>query len=339
VEKTLKMSLTGENITEIDIKRYVFAEMPDDEREAFEEMVFVDDELFFEIADVENRLVDGYVAGDLNRDELTRFQRSLEVMPARREKIANARSLNTYIGEERPAEVREALSQPLSVWQRIASVLGGGSPSFAYAMAAAVLLLAVATGLLFLQNQRKNAELARLQDVQARQGELQSELDRSRQRESELQSAIDAERDTSGDLQDELDRERSRREDIERQLGNLKDTNTAQPGPIIASAMLFPIGARGGQGGTIPTIKIGRETKRLSMRLGLPDNITQEDRLTVRLNLKVTAREVIPRISGNNKSVNVSVPVKSLNKGRNELDVLDAAGRTVSSYGLNVVER
>lgn len=338
MEKTLKMSLTGEKISESDIKRYVFAEMAGDERDAFEERVFVDDELFFEVADIENRLVDSYVAGDLSGDELTRFERSLEAVPSRREKIANARSLNTYIDEERTSVV-EVADERETLWHKIAGLLGGRSTSFAYGMSAAVVLLAVGTALLFFQNQRKNNELARLQDVQQRQGELQNELDASRQRESELRTAIDAERDTSGDLQDELDRERAHREEIERELHTLKNANTSQPGPIVASAILFPIGGRGGQGGTVPNIKIGPETKRLSMRLTLPGNIGPDDRLTVRLNQKPIARDVAPRVSGNNKSINVSVATQALKKGQNDLDVVDSAGRAVGSYALNVVDK
>lgn len=334
------MSLTEQNIPESDIKRYILAEMAADDRDRFEERLFLDDELFFEAADVENRLVDSYVAGELAGDDRARFERSLTAVPGRREKIANARSLNTFIDEERAVDAIGPEPVRATIWQRISEFVGGGSPTLAYGMGAAILLLAVATGLLLLQNQRKNAELARLQEIQAKQGELQSELDRSRSHENELQSAIDAERDASGDLQDELDRERSRREELEHELGKLKNSNSAQPGPIIASAVLLPLaGGRGGQGGTVPDVRIGPETKRLSMRLDLPDDVTSDDRLTVRLNKRPIARDIAPRIAGSRKSLNISVPSANLNRGRNDLDILDTQGREVSSYGFNVVDR
>src|SRR5256885_12302942 len=55
--------VTSEKMRQEDVKRYLFAEMADDEREAFDERMFADDDLFFEVSDVENRVVDQYVAG------------------------------------------------------------------------------------------------------------------------------------------------------------------------------------------------------------------------------------------------------------------------------------
>jgi hypothetical protein len=331
------MSLTGQNITEKDIERYIFAEMDPDEREVFDEKAFLDDEIFFETADLENRLVDSYVAGKLTGEMLTRFEQSLEAVPSRREKIANARSLNRYIGEERPVSATaEQPSERASVWTQFASLLGGRALGFG--MAAALVLLAVATGLLFVQNQRKAEDLARLKDTEQKQGELQSQLEQSRQHESELRSSIDAERDASGDLQEELDRERTRREQIERELNKLRNTNVTQPGPVIASVVLSPFGGRGLEGGEMGTVRIGPETKRVSIRLNLSTEVEAVDRLTVKLNQKPIAADVAPRISGRNRSVNVSVPAVNLNKGRNDIDVTDTRGTAVGNYRLNVVE-
>lgn len=328
---------TGEKMRQEDVKRYLFAEMTDDEREAFDERMFADDGLFFDVSDAENRMVDQYVARTLDRDEAVRFERSLDAVPARREKVANARSLYEFIEENRPAGLPEP--ERVGFLDKVAGLFAVRTGAFGLAAAALVVLLMVSTGVLFVQNRKNESDLARLRGIEDRTTQLQTELENTRQHEGELQTAIDAERDASGDLQDELDRERSRREEIERELGKVKNTNTVQSGPVIASAMLFPIGGRGGNGGTAPDIKIGPETKRLSMRLTLPDNITTDDRLTVRLNQRVTARDIAPRIVGTKKSINVNVPTANLNKGHNDLDVLDSVGRSVSTYGFNVVEK
>jgi hypothetical protein len=333
------MVLIDQNISENELERYVLAEMDAAERDAFDERVLADDELFLEAAEMENRFVDAYAAGTLTDDTLTRFERSLEVLPARRQKLDNARSLMSYIEEARPMS-REA-EQPagrISIWDRIAGLVGGRSPLLAYGMAAAIVILAVASGLLFVQNQRKNDELARLQETQQRQAELQSELERSRQRETELRSSIDAERDASGDLQEELDRERTRREEIERELGKIRNTNAAPPGPIIASVVLSPFGGRGGDGGA-GRVTISSQTKRVSLRLDLPDVVEAGDRLTVKLNQKPVASDVAPRIIGRKRSINVTVTAAGLNKGRNDIDIVDSKGAPVGNYKLDVVQK
>jgi hypothetical protein len=334
------MTLIDLEVDENEIKRYLFAEIEPGEREGFEERLFQSDELFFEVADIENRLVDGYVRGKLASGDLARFERSLESVPGRRQKVANARSLHELIGEARPTADPIEVSERRSIWQRLMGGFGGRTRAFTYAMVAMLLLLMASTGVLIFQNRQKSSELARLQVQQGRQEELQKELDLSRQRERDLRNIIDSERDASADISDELEREHSRREEIERELGKLKNDNARQPkGTIIASVLLLPTGGRGGNGGSSPDVNIGNETKRLSMHLSLPDTVTQDDRLTVRLNQKVIVKDVAPRISGGKKSINVSVPTVSLVKGKNQIDVLDADERAVGDYGFNVIKK
>jgi hypothetical protein len=322
--------VTGKKQIDGDIERYLFLEMPAGEQEAFEEKMFVNDDLFIEVADAENRLVDKYAAGDIAAADAIRFERSLDHVPARREKLANARSLSEFIAENRPII---AVPEPRpSFLDKLAALFTIRTPAFGMAAAALVLLLLVATGVLLVRERRKESDLAKLND-------LQSQLEQSRQREQELQTSVTTEREAGGDLVDELDRERARREHIERELEQLKKKPAESPeSPVIASAFLVPLGGRGGSN-TVPEIKIGPNTKRIAVRLALPDDITTDDRLTVRLNQKTIVRDAAPRISGEKKSINVSVSTAAVSKGRNNFDVRDNQGRAVSDYAFSVVEK
>jgi len=206
-------------------------------------------------------------------------------------------------------------------------------------MGVAVAALAISTALLVILDRQKNEELARLKNQQAVEADLTLEIESLRQKESYLQNAIDNERDASGDLADELDRERQRRGELERELQRIGNgvVGTQPAAPIIASLLLMPSGGRGGA--STPEVKIGPSTKRVSMRVSLPEEVTPDDRLTVQLNQKVAARDLSPRISGGSRTVNLTVPTRQLITGKNQLDVFDADGKTVSNYGFNVVNR
>ena len=198
------------------------------------------------------------------------------------------------------------------------------------AMSAALVLLLVVAGLLFVRDRRNNSDLAKLND-------LQSQLDQSRQREAELRSTVNTERETSGDFVDELDRERQRREQIERELEQLRQKPAEAPtAPMIATAFLTPIGGRGGQGGTVPTVKIGSNTKRVALRLALPDDIGPDDLVSVDLNRRRVATGLKPRVSGNKKTINIAISASSFVQGKNQISVTDEQARNVGDYGITI---
>ena len=78
-------------MNETQIDQFLFDEMTDAEREQFEKDFIADDDLFYELADRENALVDAYAKGQLRGAELSRFEKTIATMAARRQKIANAK--------------------------------------------------------------------------------------------------------------------------------------------------------------------------------------------------------------------------------------------------------
>ncbi len=338
-----------------EIKRYLFAEMNDDEQNAFEEKFILDDELFFEISDAENNLVDLYAKNKLGEADLMRFERSLEKIPARRQKIANAKALQTFIAEERTEEKQIIIVETQTFWQKLANFFTIKTSAYGFAMSAFLVLFALAAGVLFIQNNRQNQELARLENEKQQyeqsskqREELQNQIANLRERESELQNSIDAERETSGDLTDELQSERRQRKNLERTVETLqREADIKLPGepastaPTIASVRLKPGTKTGGRLGTDEQmLDVSTTTKRITVQLSLPDESGADERFSVKLNGKVVAQNLKPRTDSNGqKSLQLIVLPTDVVVGANSLTVINNAGAEIGKYDLETLKK
>src|SRR5437868_12880968 len=90
-----------------EIKKYLFHELTPGEQEKIEERMFEDNDFLYEVLDVENELVDLYVLGKFEGDELARFEKSLRSSPGRREKAATAAALQRCIAEEKQVKLAQ----------------------------------------------------------------------------------------------------------------------------------------------------------------------------------------------------------------------------------------
>ena len=349
------MKELGSQQSESEIKRYLYGEMSEAERGQLEERFFGADALFYEVLNLENELVDRYANGKLGGAELARFERSLKNTPERRAKVANAVALAAFIAEERPQEkaVAVAVSAKQTFGQKLAQFFSIKTPAFAYTMAGLLVLFAVSSAFLLLDNRRKSDELARLQNeqsgnLQQKEIELQSRLANSQTRETDLQNQIDAERATSGDLTDELERERTRREQIEADIERLRRENAVRPtptpkenAPVIASILLVPtFTTRGGGNSTAKTFAVERGTKRIAVRLAFPDTAKTSERFSVALNEKTVAKDLAVLVSsGGQKAIQLTVSPNDLLNGANKIIVLNTTGTEVTQYVFNVQKK
>ena len=351
------MTETNSQLNEQEIKRYLFAETTDEERQTIEEQLFADDELFFEVVNTENELVDKFAANKLKGEDFTRFERSLELLPARREKVANAVALQTYIAEERTAEAPIVVPAGQTFWQKLGEFFTIKTPAFGYSMAGLLVLFALATTILVLQNGQKNTELARLENERQeyeqsmrRQDELQNEIADLRRSESELQNRIDNEREASGDLTDELAKEAQRRRQAESELEKAKqqikipNPNPPPPQPAtptIATIFLKPgIITRDGTGTNLQKLNVASTTRRVAVQFALPADTKPEERFTVQLNEKTIGNDVKARVGANGqKTIQLTVSPDALLDGANKLTVNNAEGKEVGKYYLTAAKK
>ena len=142
-------------------ERYLLEGMTDEERNKFEEKIFADDALFFELCETENSLVDSYAAGTLGNDRTVHFDAALNRNSALAGKVKNARVLKEFIRSERMGELIKA-GEPSGVWGKISDFFSAVPAVPAMAMSGLLLLLTFGAVMLALENGRRNSEIARL---------------------------------------------------------------------------------------------------------------------------------------------------------------------------------
>ena len=309
-----------------EIDNYLFGEMSTESLDAFEQQLLENDELFHEIAERENALVDGFVHGKLDTEVEKRFRSALSRFPARQQKIANAATLQAFIKEEL-ATAPVAENTPW--YQR----LGFTFLAPAFAATALGLVLVGLMGLLLVQNRNLNNELAKLNANGSNINEL-------RRREAELQAEIESLRTAGGDLTTDLDAERERRTALEielaklrGQISNSKPENGGPINPTIATLILRPIGIRGGPD-PVRRLKIDNEERRVALKIYLPSE-TSDGTFGVRVNDLLAGRGIKPvKEPGGASSVSVSVESQSFRNGMNRVEVHDQSSQVVLSFAV-----
>lgn len=346
-----------------ELKRYLYQELTEDERETLEEKLFENDEVFYEATNLENDLVDMYARKALSDEERARFEKSLPLIPQRRQKVSNAVALQRFIAEEKQTVVqveREVVIAVPTFWQKLTAFFSFEGASLQYAMGAMLLLLGIGAVFLVLDNSRTKQELAQLQnnqnqqtaDLERQERLLQGQLAENQQRQLDLQTQVESQTGQNELLTEQLAREQSERTRVERQLDELRKTrnnNQTSPttpndaikppvAPTLATVFLTPFG-RGGNGAGKVNITRGA-TQRVVIGLSLPNDITANDKLSVELNGTKIADGLAPKISSSNDkaSLRVTVPAKQIKRGENKLTVKDAQERKVGDYILNAAE-
>lgn len=138
------------------LTRFLLGDLPEDERARVEDSFLGDGELFEQLLDAENDLVDDYVADRLGAGERERFERNYLPLPEHREKVAAAK----FLRRQREAKTNLVdVSAGTSFLQSIKAFFGAWhlAPT---AVAFALLLLLVGSVWLALRP-RPNVEVAR----------------------------------------------------------------------------------------------------------------------------------------------------------------------------------
>lgn len=333
------MALSGTR----EIEDYLLGEMADEKRENFEEQLLADDDLYFEVCETENALVDRYVSESLAGEQAARFEKALQRTPALAEKVANARALRSFIASERRAEVITAEASP-SIWERISRLFSFGSPAPAFAMGGLLLVFAAGLVLLLMENSRRSAEIARLEGElssssrpSSRESELERELANSRSREGELQQQIDGEKDIAGDLTADLARERENRRRLESEIEALRKESTTTPDKLPKSGIeppsILAVTLAPSNGGHAAAVNFRNDMRRAAFLLTLPRSIDKSERLSVRLNGDEIARNIQVRTdAAGARSLPVTVSPQQVRQGENSLTVHDKDGSVISEY-------
>jgi hypothetical protein len=158
--------------------RYLLGEMSEEERVTFESQYAADRDLFEELVDVENDLVDRYARGRLTEAHRKHFERYYMATPKRRERAELAKSLAHFISgydAQEKAGASDTRDREHDLLRGSVGMFPLGLP-FPRVRIAAVLIvciaIAAALGFLLIDNLRLHHELA---DMQAARNNLQTE--------------------------------------------------------------------------------------------------------------------------------------------------------------------
>lgn len=329
------------------LMRYLYGELTEKEIEELEDRFFQDDELFYQAVELENNLVDRYAQGRLADGDLQRFGQALEKFPERRQKIANAVALQTFIQEENAGKKAAVPPQKITAQhfgQKLANFFTIKSPLIGSAAAALLLIFTIAGILLFLDNRRKTEALAQLENERQTIETLRTQISDSENRLTNLNSQLEKNAEESVEFIEALESEQEKNRQLQKELDKALRDNpkpvlpTPKPSaPIIASILLTqPNTGRDGDG-KMKTASVGENTRKLAINLTLGDTVKKEDKLTILLNEKPFLENVPPRVSTDGKkSLSLTIPTANLPEGANKLTVIDSSGKEITKYIFNV---
>lgn len=192
----VNMSTMGDPIQEHEITRYLLGDLPEEEREHFDELSVSDDEFAARLNTLENDLLDAYVRGELDGETLQHFQSRYLATPARRERVQMARLLYIAGSSTGTSSIHAAISSlphsqenikdPSSRWQ-----IELRRPVMLWGLLAAVVLLSASTGWLAFKNYRLRYDT---QESQTAYSVLQ-------QREQQLKAQLEAHHSANGGVE------------------------------------------------------------------------------------------------------------------------------------------
>lgn len=291
-------NMTAELNNERLIVRYLLGDLPEDQLVAIEDRAFADKDYLALITAVENDLIDEYVRYELSATERQQFERQFLASAERRKRVEFAKALARVPSEPAKSSWRDSLY----------ALITGLNPAARFAVAA-VMLLVVAGGMwLLVETLRLRSQLTQLQaQNQARQNELQQQVDVERRRSEELNAR--------------LSQEKQQREQSDESLRQLSETNnetTPLPRPVIAALTLLPGMSRGG--GDKPTLVMPENARLVRLQIGIDPN---EPYKTFAVELRTTAgRQVWTRenlTARTRGKVSLTLPASALKPGAYEL--------------------
>src|SRR5215813_6885009 len=94
------------------MRRYLMGELSEQERDDLEEMYFNNDELFGELLDAEDQIVDDYRLSQLSPREREQFERRFLIQPERRREIKLAVLFAQYLGDRRASDMSAQNAEP-----------------------------------------------------------------------------------------------------------------------------------------------------------------------------------------------------------------------------------
>lgn len=291
------------------IARYLLGDLPEEQQVAIEDRAFADKDYLALVTAVENDLIDEYVRQELTPSERQQFERQFLASAERRKRVEFAKALARV-----PAVPERTVVSERAKWSwrdSLYAFISGLNPAARFAVAAVMLLLLVGGAWLLTETLRLRSQLTQLQaQNQARQNELQQQVEAERRRSEELNARL---------TQEQQQREQS--DESLRQLSETGDATNPPPRPIVASLLLLPGLSRGG--GDKASLVMPEAARLVRLQIGIdPDEPYKTFAVELRTaaGRQVWTRENLSaRTRGRARAVSLTLPAAALKSGDYEL--------------------
>ena len=319
-------------INQEEMKRFLFQEFSEKEREAFEERFFADGDFFYDLMDLENDLVDRYTIGKMSAAESARFEKGLQKSPERREKVANSVALQKFIAGQKSEFIKPTF------WGKIVCFFNFQKHIFQYSTAALLVLLMFGIGVLLVERVRYANELARVQneqnqnadEVERQENALQEQIRQAQEREKNLQKELENKNGQTETLNDKFEREKNEKLKLEREVEIIRKEKSKilnekpkeippphQQTPIISTLLPYSGGKGGGDDTKI--IRIKPNTEKIRLNLKIPTESGSES-FDIKFNGESMASGQKPFLSkSGNRVLLVTLSTKKLNETEHSL--------------------
>jgi hypothetical protein len=167
------------------LTQYLLRSLSEEETERLDELSIADDDFSARLSSAEHDLVDAYVRGELPPEQAVRFKSAYLSSPKRREKVKFAETLLSFQQRtaNKPVVARAAQTEKWeSAWSRVFGPLFGTSRSSGawlapqWGLAAAALLLFMASGYLLNTNRELRQQVSRSESDRAILAQQQQQL-------------------------------------------------------------------------------------------------------------------------------------------------------------------
>jgi hypothetical protein len=315
------------------IARYLLGDLPEEQQVEIEDRAFSDKEYLAQITAVENDLIDEYVRQELSPAERQQFETRFLASAERRKRVEFARALTRV-----PVTETTVVSQTTMQWSwrdSLYAFINGLNPAARFGVAAAMLVMVVGGAWLLTETLRLRSRLTQLQaQNQARQSELQQQIEAERRRNEELNARLGQEK-----------QQREQTDESLRQLTEAGDATTPPPRPVIASLMLLPGLSRGG--GEKVSLVMPDDARLVRLQIGIDP---EEQYKTYAVELRTVAgrqvwtrENLAARTRRGGRTVGLTLPATVLKSGNYELKLSGIAesGRAedVGFYYFDVKKR
>jgi hypothetical protein len=309
------------------IRQYLMDELSEQEREEFEERLFVDDELVGEVQSAEMALIDRFVRNGMSRAERRGMEHNFLVTAERKAKAAEARMFHQELESLREPVIAE---ERVSWWSKLFSGWNLSLPQMQYATAGLVLVLtATIAWLAYDRGQTQNkletaqaqTEIKIREQLAAKEKELNERLQQQRSDEADTLAALQQEIDQ---LQQQLAEAKRQQPELAKKLRSPDSTE-----PNVIETGRFP-DVQVSNAGMPLIISVEEGTKVVKLQLPINDFTGTSFNATVTKETKVllAVRNVKVRDQDGARILSISLAASRLEEGQYEVLLQNEKGET-----------